>query len=263
MNRLANISSDNINVIRGVEKEEYEHIIKHLTNIYSFEKCNKQIRNVISVKDDIIEAIETNNTSNLMRLISEFTSAFRSFLDHWETYLKREFGKESKEVILFKNATSIEYDNVFAYRFTYELRNYIQHEGFPDTTSNSYIDEFEQRHFSLYFNNKRLLESGHNWKGVKKDLLDENCKLDFLLLLPEIMGSLNRINNCANNNLDVKSLYDSSKEVLTYKELQTAGMILAILNFPPNYPQDLNGEISIHEFPLALAENLLKSITIK
>lgn len=263
MNRLANISSTQINVIRGIETDEYKDIMKYLDNIYSFEKCNKQILNIISIKEEILTAVESNDSKNLMRLISEFTSVFRSFLDHWETYLKRKFGKDSKEFKLFKNATAKEYDNVFAYRFTYELRNYIQHEEFPNITSSASINDLEEKHFSLDFYRKELIESGHNWKKVKNDFFDENCKLDFLLMLPQIIKSLNRINNCAINNLDVKSIFLSSKKILSYKEYQKKGMRLAILDFPKDYPQEINGKVSIHEFPLSLAENIIKNITIK
>jgi len=263
MNRLANISSTNITVIRGIEDEEYQLITKHMTQIYSFEKYNKQLINIIAIKEEIIEASKKEKTNNLMRLISEFLSAFRTFLDHWETYLKRKYGNESKEVTLFKAATSNEYENVFAYRFTWELRNYIQHEGFPAISSTSAIDELEERHYSLDFDRIELLENGHKWKAVQKDLLKEDCKLDFLKLLPELIESLNRINLCAINNLDIKLLFDSCNEILKYKEYELEGMRLAIITFPPSYPQEIKGKISLMEFPTMIAETILKGITIK
>jgi len=262
MKRLANISSGKIDVIRGIENEEYENISKHLTTIYSFEKYNKQLLNTIGIKDEIFEAIINNKTNVLMRLISEFLSAFRTFLDHWETYLKRKFGKESNEAVLFKSATWYEYDNVFAYRFLYELRNYIQHEEFPDIAVSSKINEFEEKHYSLDFNPVELLENGHNLKKVQNDLLDENCKHDLLIIISEVMESLNRINNCAINNLDIKFLYTSCLEVLKYKQFQLNNMTLAILDFPPNYPKEISGKVSIQEFPFHAAENYLKGIRI-
>lgn len=263
MNRLANISSEKISVIRGIEDEEYQVITKYMAQICSFERYNKQLINIIAIKEEIFEASKERKINNLIRLISELLSAFRTFLDHWETYLKRKYGKESKEVGLFKAATSKEYDNIFAYRFIWELRNYIQHEGFPAISATSTIDEFEERHYSLDFNREELLGNGHKWKAVQKDLLKEDCKLDFLQLLPAVIESLNRINICAINNFDIKLLFDSCKEILRYKEYELEGMKLAILNFPPSYPQEINGKISVTKFPIIMAETILKGITIK
>jgi hypothetical protein len=60
-----------------------------------------------------------------------FLSAFRLFLDHSETRLKRQYGDSSGVVATFKQACSRSYDEVFAYRFLYKLRNYVQHCGLP------------------------------------------------------------------------------------------------------------------------------------
>lgn len=58
-------------------------------------------------------------------------SSLRTFLDHADTRLKRQFGKGSKVVAAFEVAKSREYDRQFAYRFFYRLRNYAQHCGLP------------------------------------------------------------------------------------------------------------------------------------
>jgi len=70
---------------------------------------------------------------NLNRLMINFLSAVRTFLDHTETNLKRTYGKESENLKTFKKNCSSCYDNYFSYRFLYKLRNYSQHVGMPIT----------------------------------------------------------------------------------------------------------------------------------
>jgi hypothetical protein len=55
------------------------------------------------------------------RRILNFLYSFRTFLDHWETKLKRRYGKDSEQVRRFKAACSDAYDSCFSYRFIYKL----------------------------------------------------------------------------------------------------------------------------------------------
>ena len=60
-----------------------------------------------------------------------FLSSMRTYLDHAETRLKRKYGHTSSEAKDFAVAAAKEFDNSFAYRFMYKLRNYTQHCGMP------------------------------------------------------------------------------------------------------------------------------------
>lgn len=63
----------------------------------------------------------------ISRLLSNVLSAFKSVLDHGETYFSRTYGKNSSEFLAWKSAQKTEFDTVFAYRFFYALRNFTQH----------------------------------------------------------------------------------------------------------------------------------------
>lgn len=65
------------------------------------------------------------------RVILNLLSSFKFFLDNGEAHLKRKYGKDSEESKEFRELTSNEFDNVFAYRFLIKLRNYSLHLGFP------------------------------------------------------------------------------------------------------------------------------------
>jgi hypothetical protein len=65
------------------------------------------------------------------RLILNFLSSVRTFLDHSELHLKRRYGKDSQQVKRYEEICSQQYDGEFSYRFVYQLRNYVQHCGMP------------------------------------------------------------------------------------------------------------------------------------
>ena len=63
--------------------------------------------------------------------LANYLASIRFFLDFTETRVKRRFGKTSQQAQSFKRACSSAFDNTFAYRFLYKLRNYAQHCGLP------------------------------------------------------------------------------------------------------------------------------------
>jgi len=70
-------------------------------------------------------------TLQLNRLISNYLSSIRLFLDHSEYALHQKYGKNSLQLKEFKKTCSNVYDNNFSYRFLSKLRNYVQHCGMP------------------------------------------------------------------------------------------------------------------------------------
>lgn len=65
------------------------------------------------------------------RHVLNFLSAMKTFLDHTQTRLDRQFGKESSEFKQFKAVEYAAFDHHFSYRFVSKLRNYTQHCGMP------------------------------------------------------------------------------------------------------------------------------------
>lgn len=61
------------------------------------------------------------------KLCRAFLLEFRSYLDHIETHILRNYGKESEIYSIFKTGTHQAYDISHEYAFTYNLRNYSQH----------------------------------------------------------------------------------------------------------------------------------------
>lgn len=69
-----------------------------------------------------------------------YISSLKTFLDHQNKFLSNHFGKDSDELKKFEKKTSYFFDNEFAYRLLYHLRNYSVHCGFSILKISSYSE---------------------------------------------------------------------------------------------------------------------------
>jgi len=106
----------------------------------NFVQANSQtyVGRVLNVADDFggyRDSAEWNparRAASVLRVhFMNWLVSFRAYIDHKQTALSRQYGKESAQVHAFTAATSAAFDGSFAYRFAYRLRNYAQHVGFP------------------------------------------------------------------------------------------------------------------------------------
>lgn len=133
-------------------------------------------------------------SSNVNRMLINYLSSMKMFVDHTEIKFKKSYGAKSDIFKKWKALTSTEYDKHFAYRFLYKLRNYTQHIGFPiDSVSVHHVDR-EKRVIIPYFVRDKLLESSFDWDSrLKKDLNEQSNDFRVFPLLNENNGCLARI----------------------------------------------------------------------
>ena len=148
----------------------------------------------VSSKEWMEEAAQDLNT----RMINYLTS-FRLYLDHKHARLVREYGKDSHQVQHFSSWTSLAFDNEFAYRFIYKLRNYVQHVGMPvgdlvvhgkaNPPGSGNID------YSVDFSLRphRLLAEYDSWGKVKHDLVGMNGNIDVRQVVRTSYAALRQI----------------------------------------------------------------------
>ena len=135
---------------------------------------------------------------NVNRLFLNYLSALRTFLDHTETFLNRKFGDDSSQFLEFKKILSFFYDNSFAYRFFYRLRNYAQHVGLP-IDNLDFMTEYDSENNSVNgtlkvtFDRDRLLLSYNKWSIVKNDLELLEAKFDVAPLVSEMTYNMKDI----------------------------------------------------------------------
>jgi hypothetical protein len=137
--------------------------------------------------------LETN------RYLLNYLSSVKTFLDHTETKLQRNYGEQSPRYKSFKEICSKYYDDSFSYRFLIKLRNYSQHCGMPvgDLTlkseekpsfSGNICHSFEAK-----FRKEELL-TFKKWGSLKKEILSLPTEFGIIPHIVEMMKCLEKIN---------------------------------------------------------------------
>jgi hypothetical protein len=137
---------------------------------------------------------------SVMESAINWLNATRLFLDHEETWLKRQFGEDSHEHAEFTKARSNAFDSSFAYRFLYKLRDYTTHCGLPIGRVRLWAPSTEDRarglsqriHFEL--DRDALLNDFKKWGAkVKPDLEQMPETFELLPLVHDVMPHFNAI----------------------------------------------------------------------
>ncbi|WP_320069765.1 hypothetical protein [Micromonospora sp. RTGN7] len=131
--------------------------------------------------------------------VANWLMAVRLHLDHEETRIKRQYGKDSPEVQSFKSACSRAYDDSFAYRFLYKLRNFTVHCGLPLGSVNLRIPAEDERkrgiiqHIEFLLDRDLLLNGFGSWGTVKAELNAMPKNFSAVPLIDEAMPLIREI----------------------------------------------------------------------
>jgi len=260
MVHLAIIGKDKrVTFLKELLEIEINAIITHCNILLRFDKDTEKFRIFKNSYYDLKNVLQSDDPENKnTRLILELMSAFRALLDHWETELKRKFGKQSKEVEIFKKATNKEYDEKFSYRFISGLRNCIQHVSMPIIRINSSINEKNLVETKLYLSKSELLNTFDGWKPkVLEDFITQPDSIELLPILDDVFDSIKQLNDIAINLLNIQELVISSQVLLGLKKLQ--GNIMGDLAIIESVP-DLSLKIQI--LPIHIADYIISNITV-
>ncbi|MEX0748075.1 MAG: hypothetical protein WD275_08760 [Rhodothermales bacterium] len=128
---------------------------------------------------DRLELLATVDEGN-RRLLNLLTSC-KMLVDHAETRFKRTYGEDSEPFRQLERAKHAAYDSEFAYRFSYRLRNYVQHCGMPavgptkeSVNPTGKLNLLTFTRLALAFDPEQLLADFNYWKHVEKDLEARN-----------------------------------------------------------------------------------------
>ncbi|WP_149826924.1 hypothetical protein [Streptomyces tailanensis] len=129
--------------------------------------------------------------------LDNLLSALRAFTDRTAHDLKERYGENSDPVSTFKESLSCEYDNEFAYRFMYKLRNYSQHCGQPDLSAKAQGGRTENgevvRTVSVTFDPVVLLSRFNKWGAhVKGELQAMGGEFEAEPIVDSLMASCGR-----------------------------------------------------------------------
>ncbi|MGF2772984.1 hypothetical protein [Bacillus cereus] len=200
-----------------ISKEVYEEYSLHLEKVIQFEQefnlyvtvshnYEELLETIDVIKEGYIKDARMNwaKMSAIMltinRRVLNYLTTFRTYLDHAERLLKHEFGKESEQVKIFKEVCSREYDDYFAYRFLYKLRNYAQHCGMPVGNVNLSAKEIVngvEHTLLVHLDRNQLLSAKDLWgKPVKEELQEMPLEIEITVYLKELQTCIERIQEC-------------------------------------------------------------------
>ena len=126
-----------------------------------------------------------------------FLSSFLSFLDHSETHLDHVDASGAWKQ-RFKECRAACYDTVFAYRFLYGLRNYVQHCGLPLGGIHASVQrdpqDINQTEFRVYLARDHLLQ-WPKWNSIVKTHLGQQSEeIQLMPLMYELMECIRCLN---------------------------------------------------------------------
>lgn len=171
---------------REATNEEFAELQPHIAKISRMLVDKRRINIVVSAYKRMIEEFDNltsgrkapHNSDELIFALTYYLAAFKKYVDNWETYLKRTFGKKSEEVKLFKAAQGYEYDNHMEYRIFYRLRNYDQHCGnLVSRITSKILPDGSHQHLVLA-DRDRLLSDFDEWKPEEVAYL-KSCEQHF------------------------------------------------------------------------------------
>jgi len=140
----------------------------------------------------------------LNRLLLNYLSITKSYINYIETDTARTYGKNSKQTKSLKKTLSFCFDNSFSYRFLYKLRNYAQHIDLPIRDISLKLKRIEKDkliHFlKINFDKDTLLNNYKEWGHiVKKDLENKENDLKVINLLYRHIEPINYIHRKITN----------------------------------------------------------------
>jgi hypothetical protein len=139
----------------------------------------------------------TSLTPVIRDSFDDVLSTFRRFIDRTAHLLSQRYGPDSEETRALQRAASQEFDNEFAYRFMYHLRNYSEHRGAPITrirqASTLRSDGRVEHDFDVLFDSRKLLTYHHWHRQVRADLAGINGEFSVVVTIDALLRACGRV----------------------------------------------------------------------
>jgi len=130
--------------------------------------------------------------TDINRLFINILSSFISYVEFIEKNLGKIYSINSEELRRFKSVTNKLYDNCFAYRFFYHLRNFSIHYGFPIRSLKTKFSNIKENgsndlEFNICFEKSKLLQDPTIKKKIEYDLRSYNDFFPVNPFFPKIL----------------------------------------------------------------------------
>lgn len=213
MIKLSTFEKNKLDTIREISASQFENlktdcelindshkqlvVFKYLQlNIKEYSEFIKKVSKLYVAQLDIKVLTSESLLLETNRLVLNYTSSFKFFLDNGATYLKRKYGKDSQIVSDYLQLCSKHYDENFAYRFLTNLRDYSMHIGFPLTGLGFKAEKNEKNpekmvgEIQLNVDINTIKSEKKTFRGVHKELIDFTEDIDLRQLFYELFQSI-------------------------------------------------------------------------
>lgn len=270
---LGYIKNKEIVSVRNLTHEEYLSFEKADDEINKYMQSGELFAVTLLNNDDLFNALQGHlnvlkevqdigkhnldrAVLDLNRRILNYLCSVRTFLDHNETDIKRSYSKDELEY--FKKICADHYDNSFAYRFLYKLRNYAQHCGMPvgnlliNSEKSGDNKSGEKVNISLVFDRDNLLSRFDGWNAsIKKELTGLPIYFDIVPLLEELTLRLGDIYLSLVERLFPSIKTEAELIVGFANEINDNQSRVVILDYIEK--SDINSQLTFKEIPLQQA----------
>lgn len=250
---FAEQKEDSITILREASDEEVIRIntlnkpigdmLADIERINSFNRAYKQLFAILQNDNDNPREL----AEEIQQKFSHILFEFKKFCDNWETKLAREFGKESKEYKIHKDATAHEYDNHMEYRIMYQLRNYDQHCGSIFVKLNRSLSEDGTICNTPLASRDYLLKNFSKWKAEEKQYLENQEEyIEFLPYAEVLHECIERIQNKTMQiHFNKEFLVSCSQLVCIANEFDNEDLVTLVSTKHP-FPEELEGDKTLN-----------------
>ncbi|MGD9819639.1 MAG: hypothetical protein AB7V04_13210 [Desulfomonilaceae bacterium] len=232
-----------------VALNENTNIFKALSlNVRDFENACHEYLERYHLTQEMDWQIMNSIYLDLGRLFLNILNLFRCYLDHTEAILKRKFGKNSKAIGKWEDATHNCYENSFAYRLMYSLRNYGQHVGVPPldfvlcSERDEPLDDTETSitsNFHVQLRTQPLLENKKIFRKLAGDLSSYGQLIDLRSILEEWFSQVRDL-FVTRLGIEICSARNAAQKIVGLRNEVSSQILgaMCILKLPDNHEED-------------------------
>jgi hypothetical protein len=273
---LGTFETDTLKQISFLSSEEYQQLTAAMATLdefmydsHLFMIAEWNFAEFVNLVTSYKKAYIEKDTSVLLRrpmsleinrVLLNFLSSARSYLDFMERLLKNRFGNDSNMVCKFKDYCAVEHDQSFSYRFLYSLRNYAQHKGFPiNSITFGQNRTRDRKNIEHYFEVGILRDeilSDFDWRRLTSEVKKLPEKIDIVFHTIEFIESIRKIHLQVIGDL-FHTLTDDATIVLKYAE-RVPGREDILKIFEMDDESATRKNIKQMSVPVRLAQKIIK-----
>lgn len=158
-------------------RDAYSLLPNVSANLADFLRADERLRTLlqtrqVSIRDRAVGFAELNRT------FANYLSSIRTYRDHTRARLNRVYGRATPVVAAFDADWDEAYRSDFAFGFTWEFRNYVQHCGMPFDVARTSLVRSEETVVEVGIQRDVLLKRYRKWQWLEPKIRELPSTID-------------------------------------------------------------------------------------